>query len=297
MSWGIELPFDSDFVTYVWFDALLNYLTGAGYPDGDWQQWWPADVQVIGKDILTTHSVYWTTMLMAMGVPLPDTIFAHGWWVSSDGGKIGKSEGNAIDVGLLAESFGVDATRFFFLKEIKFGADGGFSYEIFLNRYNADLANDLGNLAHRALNMTSKWLGGEVPELVAPNVRAEVKYGENSRIDFLLTGAGPDCYVEVKSVTLCRTPGLAEFPDSVTARGTKHLGELAAMAAAGHRAVMLYLVQRTDCGAVAVAGDIDPAYAAAFGRARAAGVEAMALDCAISPDGVTPRGPVPVRQG
>jgi len=169
MSWGIELPFDSDFVTYVWFDALLNYLTGAGYPNGDWQPWWPADVQLIGKDILTTHSVYWTTMLMAMEVPLPDTIFAHGWWVSSDGGKIGKSEGNAIDVGLLADSFGVDATRFFFLKEIKFGADGGFSYEIFLNRYNADLANDLGNLAHRALNMTSKWLGGEVPERAEPH--------------------------------------------------------------------------------------------------------------------------------
>ena len=164
MSWGIELPFDADFVTYVWFDALLNYLTGAGYPDGDWQKWWPASVQLIGKDILTTHSVYWTTMLMAMGVPLPERLFAHGWWVSSDGGKIGKSEGNAIDVTLLAETFGVDATRFFFLKEIKFGADGGFSYDIFLTRYNADLANDLGNLAHRSLNMTSKWLGACVPE-------------------------------------------------------------------------------------------------------------------------------------
>jgi len=166
MSWGIELPFDSDFVTYVWFDALLNYLTGAGYPDGDWQTWWPADFQLIGKDILTTHAVYWTTMLMAMGVPLPETLYAHGWWVSSDGGKIGKSEGNAIDVSLLSDTFGVDATRFFFLKEIKFGADGGFSYDIFLSRYNADLANDLGNLAHRSLNMTAKWLGGAVPERV-----------------------------------------------------------------------------------------------------------------------------------
>ncbi len=163
MSWGIELPFDRDFVTYVWFDALLNYLTGTGYPEGDWSSWWPADYQLIGKDILTTHAVYWTTMLMAMGVPLPQHLYAHGWWVSSDGGKIGKSEGNAIDVGLLCDSFGVDATRFFFLKEIKFGADGAFSYDIFLARYNADLANDLGNLAHRALNMTDKWLGGEVP--------------------------------------------------------------------------------------------------------------------------------------
>ena len=164
MSWGIELPFDPDFVTYVWFDALLNYLTGAGYPDGDWERWWPADVQLIGKDILTTHAVYWTTMLMALELPLPRQLFAHGWWVSSDGGKIGKSEGNAIDVSLLCDTFGVDATRFFFLKEVKFGADGAFSYEIFLSRYNADLANDLGNLAHRALNMTGKWLGGTVPE-------------------------------------------------------------------------------------------------------------------------------------
>ncbi len=171
MSWGIELPFDSEFVTYVWFDALLNYLTGTGYhPDPDvadpsWNQWWPADFNLIGKDILTTHSVYWTTMLLAMGVPLPKHIYAHGWWVSSDGDKIGKSAGNAIDIDLLVDAFGVDATRFFFLREIRFGADGGFSYEQFLSRYNTDLANDLGNLAHRGLSMTTNWLGGQVPPL------------------------------------------------------------------------------------------------------------------------------------
>ena len=169
MSWGIELPFDREFVTYVWFDALLNYLTGTGYPSAGWERLWPADAQLIGKDILTTHSVYWTTMLLAMGVPLPRRIYAHGWWVAADGGKIGKSEGNAIDVGLLIDSFGVDATRYFFLREIRFGADGGFSYDGFLNRVNADLANDLGNLAHRALSMTEKWLGGVVPERSAPD--------------------------------------------------------------------------------------------------------------------------------
>ncbi|WP_305969231.1 MULTISPECIES: DNA/RNA nuclease SfsA [unclassified Mameliella] len=125
-------------------------------------------------------------------------------------------------------------------------------------------------------------------------VRPEVQYGENSRIDFLLTGAGrPDCYVEVKSVTLSRTPGLAEFPDSVTARGTKHLGELAMMAGQGHRAVMLYLVQRTDCTRATLAADIDPAYAAAFAGARDAGVEVLALGCHISPEGVTLGGPIP----
>ncbi|WP_300531855.1 DNA/RNA nuclease SfsA [uncultured Mameliella sp.] len=125
-------------------------------------------------------------------------------------------------------------------------------------------------------------------------VRPEVKYGENSRIDFLLTGADrPDCYVEVKSVTLSRTHGPAEFPDSVTARGTKHLGELAAMAALGHRAVMLYLVQRSDCTQVTLAADIDPAYAAAFARARDAGVEVLALGCRISPEGITLGAPLP----
>ena len=137
----------------------------------------------------------------------------------------------------------------------------------------------------------------EIPELAAyETVRPEVKYGENSRIDFLLSGVGlPDCYVEVKSVTLSRRPGLAEFPDSVTARGTKHLGELATMAQAGHRTVMLYLVQRTDCTAVTLAADIDPAYAAAMTAAQDAGVEVIAIDCALSPDGVNLRNPLPFR--
>ena len=117
-------------------------------------------------------------------------------------------------------------------------------------------------------------------------VRPEVKYGEKSRIDFLLQGSGPDTYVEVKSVTLCRHPGLAEFPDSVTKRGAKHLMELSAMVAEGHRAVMLYLVQRTDCSEMSLAGDIDPTYARAFTDARAAGVEMMCLGTKITPEGV-----------
>jgi methionyl-tRNA synthetase len=165
MGWGIELPFDRDYVCYVWFDALLNYVTGL---KGDLApapgRHWPATWQLLGKDILTTHAVYWTTMLMALGVPLPKHLFAHGWWVSADGQKMSKSVGNVIDVDLLADGFGVDATRAFLLREIRFGADGQFSYRGFLERYNADLANDLGNLAHRALSMTDKWLGGVVPE-------------------------------------------------------------------------------------------------------------------------------------
>jgi len=139
-------------------------------------------------------------------------------------------------------------------------------------------------------------MAGEVAGLTGYDlVRPEVKYGEKSRIDFLLTGAGrPDCYVEVKSVTLSRQQGLAEFPDSVTARGTKHLGELGEMVRTGHRAVMLYLVQRTDCSRFALAADIDPAYAMAFDKARAIGVEVLCFDTAISPHEIILRNAIPV---
>ncbi|TNE85012.1 MAG: methionine--tRNA ligase [Deltaproteobacteria bacterium] len=167
MSWGIELPFDDEFVTYVWFDALLNYLSGLGYDGSEGctahLKWWPANYHLIGKDILTTHSVYWSTMLFAIGQPLVQTLYAHGWWVSADGAKMSKSKGNVIDVDVLVDNYGVDATRYFFLREISFGADGGFTYEGFQQRYNVDLANDFGNLTHRGLSMALKWLGESVP--------------------------------------------------------------------------------------------------------------------------------------
>lgn len=146
------------------------------------------------------------------------------------------------------------------------------------------------SVPNRALK--AAFLAHNVPGLQGYElVRPEVKYGENSRIDFLLTGDGPDTYVEVKSVTLSRETGLAEFPDSVTARGAKHLAELAKVVEQGHRAVMLYLVQRTDCDRVALARDIDPAYGAAFDAAK--GVEVLAIDCAIDPKGVSLRSPLP----
>ncbi len=140
-------------------------------------------------------------------------------------------------------------------------------------------------------------MAGEIPEFAAyQTVRPEQKYGENSRIDFLLQQDGlPDAYVEVKSVTLSRAKGMAEFPDSVTKRGTKHLGELAEMAKAGHRAVLFYLIQRTDCTAMTVATDIDRDYASAFLMARISGVEAIAYDCGITPEGISIRKPVPIR--
>ena len=150
------------------------------------------------------------------------------------------------------------------------------------------------SLPNRALKAALE--ARQVPGLAGyDRVQAEVKYGQASRIDFLLTGGAQDIYVEVKSVTLSRRPGLAEFPDSVTARGAKHLGELARVAAEGHRAVMLYLVQRTDARSVTLARDLDPAYGAAFDAAR--GVEVIALGCAIDPAGVTPSHPLPFDPG
>ena len=148
------------------------------------------------------------------------------------------------------------------------------------------------SIPNRALR--TALMAHEIPELADyPMVRPEVKYGQNSRIDFLLSGRGPDCYVEVKSVTLARRGGVAEFPDSVTARGAKHLAELQAMVSEGHRAMMFYLVQRTDAEVVTLADDIDPTYAAAFDSAVAAGVEVMAYGCSITPDEIAIGAPLP----
>lgn len=173
LPWGIPLPFDEDYVTYVWFDALLNYISAIGYhPDPaergeSFGRFWPADVHLVGKDILTTHSVYWSTMLFALGLEPARCLFAHGWW-TIEGHKMSKSIGNVVDPNLLVDAYGADAVRYFLLREIPFGADGDFSHEGFRIRYNADLANNLGNLAHRSLTMTRQWLGGRVPELDPP---------------------------------------------------------------------------------------------------------------------------------
>ncbi|HEY9069483.1 MAG TPA: methionine--tRNA ligase, partial [Candidatus Ozemobacteraceae bacterium] len=157
LSWGIELPFDPEYVTYVWFDALLNYITAIGYPDHPemFKKFWPASVHLVGKDILTTHAVYWSTMLMALDLPLPRMLFAHGWWVSA-GGKMSKSVGNVVSPLDLVEKYGLDPFRFYLFREMVFGADAQFTEESFITRYNADLANDYGNLCNRMLPMMIK---------------------------------------------------------------------------------------------------------------------------------------------
>jgi methionyl-tRNA synthetase len=168
LSWGIELPFDSEYVTYVWFDALVNYISAVGYRKDDEQfaRRWPAQIQLIGKDILTTHTVYWPTMLKAMGVEMPKTIFAHGWWLSGRD-KMSKSTGNVVNPLDYADRFGVDALRYFLMSEMSLGQDASFTEEVFVKRYNSDLANDLGNLTSRVLKMVHTHCEAKVPQASA----------------------------------------------------------------------------------------------------------------------------------
>lgn len=164
LSWGIELPFDSEYVTYVWFDALLNYITGAGFGTPQFSSLWPADFQVIGKDILVpAHAIYWPIILHALSIELPKTLLVHGWWLMS-GEKMSKSAGNVIDPLQLVDKYGADAFRFYLLREMSNGQDCEFSTERFLIRYNADLANSLGNLVSRLLNMGHRYCGGTFSE-------------------------------------------------------------------------------------------------------------------------------------
>ncbi len=164
MSWGIEIPFDRDYVTYVWFDALINYISAIGYASNEskFKQWWPADVHLIGKDILTTHSVYWSTMLFALDLPLPQTIFAHGWWLTGDT-KMSKSLGNVINPLDVIEQYGVDPVRYFLMKEMMLGQDANFTMELFIKRYNSDLANDFGNLLNRVSGLLGKYFDSCIP--------------------------------------------------------------------------------------------------------------------------------------
>ncbi|MBX3569265.1 MAG: methionine--tRNA ligase [Rhizobiaceae bacterium] len=163
-DWGIPVPGDEAHVMYVWVDALTNYITGVGYPDLDDPLWrfWPADVHVIGKDITRFHAVYWPAFLMSAGIPLPSRVFGHGF-VFNRGEKMSKSLGNVIDPFSLVDHYGLDQVRYFMLREVPFGQDGSYSHESIVARTNADLANDLGNLAQRSLSMIAKNLGGVVP--------------------------------------------------------------------------------------------------------------------------------------
>ncbi|MGD2294884.1 MAG: methionine--tRNA ligase [Candidatus Aminicenantes bacterium] len=166
VAWGIPVPDDPDHTIYVWFDALHNYLTGIGY---NWdkprfQKYWPADIHLIGKDILRFHAIFWPAFLMAAGFPLPQTVFGHGWWLK-DEAKMSKSKGNVLDPHVILETFGADPLRYFLLREIPIGLDGNFSHEGFIHRVNSDLANDLGNLVQRTLTMIQNYFEGKIEDV------------------------------------------------------------------------------------------------------------------------------------
>lgn len=164
-DWGVKVPDDPEHVMYVWVDALTNYITGVGFPDEDESNWrfWPADVHIIGKDIIRFHAVYWPAFLMSAGIALPKRVYAHGF-LFNRGEKMSKSVGNVVDPFSLAAQYGVDQMRYFFLREVPFGQDGSYNHEAIVARINADLANDFGNLAQRSLSMIAKQHGGVLPE-------------------------------------------------------------------------------------------------------------------------------------
>ena len=174
VSWGI--PVNETHVAYVWFDALINYVTACGYEadKAKFKKWWPADVHLIGKDILKYHAVYWPIILHLLEIEPPHTIFAHGWWVQG-GEKMSKSRGNVIDPAEIVTTYGVDAYRYFLLSEAPFGGDGIFSEEALIGRFNHDLANDLGNLLHRTLTMCEKYFQGNVPNGVSAKCHNELR--------------------------------------------------------------------------------------------------------------------------
>ncbi|MDB5625517.1 MAG: methionine--tRNA ligase, partial [Tardiphaga sp.] len=186
-NWGVKVPDDPEHVMYVWVDALTNYITGVGFPDesdGAWA-YWPADLHIIGKDIIRFHSVYWPAFLMSAGIALPKRVFAHGF-LFNRGEKMSKSVGNVVDPFNLAQLYGVDQLRYFLLREVQFGQDGNYNHEAIVARINADLANDLGNLAQRSLTMIAKQYQGRVP---TPGAFAENDQAILAQADAMLAAA------------------------------------------------------------------------------------------------------------
>ena len=200
-DWGIKVPKDPKHVIYVWLDALTNYITALGYMSDDdtlFKKYWPADLQIVGKDIIRFHGIYWPIFLMALGLPTPKKLYAHGFLMMKDG-KMSKSKGNVVYPEMLVERYGLDATRYFLLKEFPYGQDAIFTPEDFVNKYNFDLCNDLGNLLNRTIGMVNKYFGGNVPNYkgrindvdadLEENVASKISEYENNMEDLHFSNA------------------------------------------------------------------------------------------------------------
>lgn len=224
LAWGIPVPFDPEHVTYVWFDALINYISAIGYGSDPaaLKKWWPADVHIIGKDIIRHHAVIWPALLYALDLELPKMVFAHGWWVV-DGEKMSKSRGNVTDPREIVSVYGVDAFRYFLLREAPFGSDGTFSEEALILRYNTDLANDLGNLLHRTLTMCEKYFEGRVPDF---RERACVSNVEINALKLMVAGDEMIDVVDAAMGTLAFSEALGAIWD-VVGRANKFIEESA----------------------------------------------------------------------
>ena len=217
-NWGIPVEFDPGHVIYVWVDALSNYITALGYNGYDtslYEKYWPADVHLIGKDILRFHTIYWPIMLMALDLPLPRQVFGHGWLLFDGGIKMSKSKGNVVDPVILVNHFGVDAVRYYLLHEIPFGSDGIFTNEIFIKKTNSDLANDLGNLLSRTVTMIEKYFDGVIP---APKDIADV---DNELIELALAAPGK---VE-KAIDELKIPEALDYVWALIRRTNKYIDE------------------------------------------------------------------------
>jgi methionyl-tRNA synthetase len=217
-KWGIPVPGDERHIIYVWFDALTNYITALGYPDeeGNFGTFWPVDVHLIGKDILRFHAVYWPTFLMAAGLPLPKRVFAHGWW-TVEGQKMSKSLQNVVEPNMLIDKYGVDAVRYFLLREVPFGLDGDFSHAALVHRINSDLANDLGNLLNRSTAMINKYFDGIVRE---PGEPAGIDTAYRARTEEMVR------QVDLQMEELAFSKALQAIWDVVSA-GNKYIDETA----------------------------------------------------------------------